>query len=750
MYEVDEHDDSGIFRTKYNVLSINETHTHLRRSWRNHDYQQFADGTPVKGQHKIQSQHSADVHLKDGKVEQVHRSTKAFFRPPNGHPRAENVKEFQEQDIEITAKGYSRLRLRSCSDSQHQRSKRSTMVKEDSYTIVHLTRDTLVFTDARNIKWFETGDEKTKVRPLYEVLRCFVDKSIKEREVGDCSSELHRMVRTDKNVFQVIKQLVHKRNHQNITSWGVYVSALAAHGEYEAQNALARALTTQYPRPLNTKEYETLLVSIHYLSSGPLHASLFNALFSLASGDKKEDHITATAMLVLAGLTERVETGGYNETLRTSIAEMIYNRYRNRSRLYHPDSLDGEMQLRDHIWAFGNLGHHSGLPVILRYIEHNDSSIRSAVILALRKMPQKYTDKHLIRALYQDEEDDVKAAVVKVFIDQHQDLSDSVVKGLEHALWSANEGEALDSAIQEFLENHGNHTKAVQLRQRRRIIHRRKRALFSALHPREYDLGASKQWPLFIGGKWLGAEAFLQLVNKLTITIGVFGGKLEVNLDNFGFIRGHILKFPFKIVEGKAVFKAAATFKNDIPKDLIHTAADAGDDLLGQFDSIASLVTEQIESFREELAQYIPLHIDGYTKFVASLTQFLNNLKTPLQALKGANKVMTFSSGIQVREKGWNLLSGKITKIQYDLAKVTGSEKVFKKRLDDLDRIIGVIDGISKCLPKELPKKFDIDTVLQILRGDSSRHPTAKMPEDFYSQLLFKPSLQFSSSLVKL
>lgn len=760
-YEVEEHDDSGIFRTKYNVLFINERHTHLRRTWTNHDYQQFADGAPVKGQHKIQSQHSADVHLKDGKVEHVHRLTKAFFRPPNGHHRAENVKDFQEQDIEITAKGHSRLRLRSCSDSQHQRSKRSTMVKEDSYTIRYLTRDTLVFSDTRNIKWSETGDEKTKVRPLYEVLRCFVDKSIKEREVADCSSELHRMVRTDKNVFQVIKQLVHKRNHQNITYWGVYVSALAAQGEYKAQNALAHALTTQYPRPLTTKEYETLLVSIHYLSSGPLHASLFNALFSLTSGDEKEDHITAIAMLVLAGLTERVETGGYNETLCASVADMIYNRYRNRSRLYHPDSLDGEMQLRDHIWAFGNLGHHSGLPVILRYIEHDDSSIRSAVILALRKMPQKYTEKHLIRALYQDEEDDVKAAVVKVFIDHHKDLSDSVVKGLEHALWSASEGEALDSAIEEFLENHGSHTKAVQLRQRRRIIHRRKRTLVPALRPREYDLGASKRWSMFIGGEWLGAEAVLQLANKLKIRIGSFGGKLEVNLDNLGFIRGHILKFPFKVVEGKAVFKAAATFKNDIPKDLIHTVADAGDDLLRQFDSVASLVTEQIESFRKELAQYIPLHIDGYTKFVASVTQFVKNLETPLQALKGTNKVMTFSSGIQVKEKGWNLLSGKITKIQYGLAKVTGSEKVFKKRLDDLNRIIGVIDGISKRLPKDLPKKVDINTVLQSLRGDSSRHSTAKIeryfitlgssvPEDFYSQLLFKPSLHFSSSLVKL
>ena len=115
-YEVQEHDDSGIFRTRYNIVSANDTHVHLHRTWRNNDYQQFADGTSAKGRHKVQSQHSAHIHLKDGKVEQVHRSNKAFFRPPDGHPRVENFKGFQdqEQDIEMSTRGYSKLRLRFC------------------------------------------------------------------------------------------------------------------------------------------------------------------------------------------------------------------------------------------------------------------------------------------------------------------------------------------------------------------------------------------------------------------------------------------------------------------------------------------------------------------------------------------------------------------------------------------------------------------------------------------------------------
>ena len=127
IYRVEEHDDSGIFRTKYRVISANDTHAHLHRSWTNQDYQMFADGSPAKAEHRVQSQHSAHIHVKDGKVERVHRTNKAFFKPSNGHPRAENFEGFkgQEQDIEISTKGFSKLTLRSCLGPEYRRSKRS-------------------------------------------------------------------------------------------------------------------------------------------------------------------------------------------------------------------------------------------------------------------------------------------------------------------------------------------------------------------------------------------------------------------------------------------------------------------------------------------------------------------------------------------------------------------------------------------------------------------------------------------------
>ena len=739
-------------------MSANDTHVHLHRTWTNLDYEQFADGTPVKGEHKVQSQHSAHVLLKDGKMDKVHRTSSAFVRPINGNPRAENFKDFRKQDIEMSTSGYSKLTLRLCFDPKQRRSKRSISENEHLKTIRSLTRDSLLFDGAEKIKWSEVGGEKQKTRPLYKVLSCFVDKSVREREIGYCTNELHHMIRNDKSIFRAIKRLIQNRNHQNLTSWAVYVAALTAHGKYEAQNALAHALKTDSPRSLTFEEYETLLLSIFFLPDGPLHSSIVNALFELTLEGEKSEDITSTAMLVLAGITERAKKAGYNVTLIDTVAEMIQRRYRNRSSLYHPESMEYESHLRDHIWAFGNLGHHSGLPVILEHIQHDNSGIRLAVISAMRKMSPKHTDQHLMRVLYQDEHSEVKAAVVNVFRDRHKNLSDSVVQGLEHALWYADKGDTLDSSIQEFLENHGNHTKAVYLRKKRDFIHRRRRAVVAALRPREYELGISKPWRMGVGGEWLGAETALEFANKLKLKVGIFGGKLQVSLDNFARVRAHILKFGFEIVNGKAAFMATASFKNDFPKDLIHNVADAGHDLIRQFDSISSVITEQIDMFRRKLAGYLPLNADELIYFVNAINDFLNDLAFALKAIKGTSKVISFAKDLGVGVKMWSSMIDKNTKIQHNLARLTGFDKVSKKFLTTFDNRLRILHGVSKYLPNDLPENFSIKNLLWTVRKIPAIQQTAKIqeyfmtlgspvPEGFCLPLLFKFSLTFSYTL---
>lgn len=190
-FKVQEHDDSGIFRANYNMLSSNNTHTYIHRTWTNHDYEHFSDGTPAKGKHKVQSEHNTYILLKDGKVKQVHRSTKASFKPTNGHPRAENFEGFQgqHQDIEMSTSGYSKLTLRSCSKPLHERSKRSNAEDEDQKTAESLKSDNLLFTETDKIQWSKMGGEKKeRIRPLYDVLRCFTDKNVKESKIADCSN----------------------------------------------------------------------------------------------------------------------------------------------------------------------------------------------------------------------------------------------------------------------------------------------------------------------------------------------------------------------------------------------------------------------------------------------------------------------------------------------------------------------------------------------------------------------------------
>ena len=169
IYEVQEHDDSGMFRTKYSVMSANDTHAHFHRSLTNQEYQIFADGTPDKAEHRVQSQHNAHIHVKDGKVERVHCANKAFFRPSNGHPRADNCEGFkgQEQDIEMSTKGFSKLTLRSCLGPEHYRSMRSASEEPHVKISRTLNKDNLLFTDTEKTNWSKIGRESKKPRPFH-------------------------------------------------------------------------------------------------------------------------------------------------------------------------------------------------------------------------------------------------------------------------------------------------------------------------------------------------------------------------------------------------------------------------------------------------------------------------------------------------------------------------------------------------------------------------------------------------------
>ncbi|KAK3735013.1 hypothetical protein QZH41_010659, partial [Actinostola sp. cb2023] len=437
--QVEEHDDSGVYLSRYTTLHSNDTHTTVKREWTNKDYLLLSDGTPARGEHKVQSQHRGIVQVIEGQIYKVHRQHNGVFESAKGHPRAENKKEYQEneQDIQIFTSGYSKLTLVGCkelsSKSPHHRSRReATMDDHVQQDLAGLHRDNLVFKDTHKIKWKDVGGDKIKFRPFYEIMRCFTDPTVKDREIGECAREIHKLAQHDNEVFQKICQLVLQRNHQNVTSWSVLVSVLAGHGKYQAQNVLASALLSEYPKKLTLEEYETLLEGIFYIPKGPIQKNLFDALLWNAKRYVNHGHKSPMAMLVLAGLTKRAETAGYNTSLSDIVVQLIHHSYNNKSSIHDPDSKEHVEFLRNHIWAFGNLGHLSGLNTMLKQANHDSSGIRSAVVSGMRKLPKEHTNDFLLNTLYNDEHNDVKAAVMEVYIERHEDLSDKIVQALEH------------------------------------------------------------------------------------------------------------------------------------------------------------------------------------------------------------------------------------------------------------------------------------------------------------------------------
>jgi hypothetical protein len=106
----------------------------------------------------------------------------------------------------------------------------------------------------------------------------------------------------------------------------------------------------------------------------------------------------------------------------------------------------------------------------------------------------------------------VKAGVIEVFLERRQNISDEMREAIEDALWSAEDGDELDSKITEFLDKHGDdsHHTTKQLRKRRAAIRRKKRALIPALKPREFSLGARREWRKGFGGRRAGSEVIMR------------------------------------------------------------------------------------------------------------------------------------------------------------------------------------------------------------------------------------------------
>ena len=758
-YSTEEEDDSGIHFAYYDVNERNSTNLRLLKKWSSDDYLKHADERPIEGERHGKSQYYTSLEIENGAIKNARRSHLSYLHSDKPYNRPLNKPEFQEQpDFAPKASGESHLNLLRCVGFHKKRAKRSS--EKSHYYLRNMKQDTLSHNGVKDVKWSSVGDPSKPKRTFYELLRCYSDLSVKKSELSQCVKELHFLAKTDDEVFKNIVNLTLKRSHLNFSTWSGLVGSIVVRGDYRTQMILSQAILTEDPRPLSEEEHAKLLEAIYFIPVGPLYPELLEALLSLHKNTSKSNEINVRAMLVTSGLVRRCHDAGYNRSLSETIALHLHHSFKTHpARFHHEESETHDEYIWSHICAFGNLGHISALNLITKYLDHDSSGIRYFAVSALRKLPTQHTDHHLLRILRNDEHVTVKAGVIEVFIERRQNLTDELRHAFEDALWISQEGDELDTKITEFLENHDekSHYGIKHLRKRRSSILRKKRAFFPALKPRVFSLGVSKEWKKAFGGGKAGAEAIMRFVNQVKVRIGIFGGSFEVNLDNLALFRAHVIMWSFDIINGKASFKMEAGFKNDIPKDFIHTVTDTVDEILAKVDGMSSIFTEHIQRFLDKFKTYLPFSPDGFLKFISQSVTLLNRTTQVTRFGKNFEQIVIHLRNATHANKFWLKISGLVKKLSKNIDNLsTGS---FTEASYFLNKLVDLFSRLQFTLPRNFPVNFDIEKFLIHINGpfqsttdavkDYFRKHGSSFPKHFFERFHFKVILDFIQSLDK-
>ena len=250
-----------------------------------------------------------------------------------------------------------------------------------------------------------------------------------------------------------------------------------------------------------------------------------------------------------------------------------------------------------------------------------------------------------------------------------------------------------------------------------------------------------------------------RFVNQVKLQISIFGGKFEVDMDNLALLRAHVIKWHFDVINGKAAFKMSARFKNDIPKDLIHTISDTADDILAGVDSITSIFTKHIQNFIDKLKNYLPLDASAFLEFIARAIEFL---RRSIQATRFGNFFSQIVKGLKnaLRANGlWRRIAFLVNKLLQNLKNVRLSSGPFGEAFQFLNKLVDLVLRIGSELPRGLPANFNIKDFLKHISGrfdslgdavsDYFKNLGVSVPGNFFAMLHFKITLRFPISLEK-
>ena len=250
---------------------------------------------------------------------------------------------------------------------------------------------------------------------------------------------------------------------------------------------------------------------------------------------------------------------------------------------------------------------------------------------------------------------------------------------------------------------------------------------------------------------------FIRFANDVKLKIGIFGGSFEVSMDNLALFRAHVLMWRFDVINGKAAFKMAAGFKNDIPKDLIHTISDTADGILAKVDALTSIFAKHIQNFIDKLKNYRPLDAKKFLVFISNAAEFI---KRTIQSTRFGKLFLQIANNLRNASRNnslWQRISDLLTKLLANISKFSFANEPFKKAFQLLAKLADLVTGISSKLPSRFPVNFNIKDFVKHVPGrfktievavaDYFQNQGLNIPGNFLELLRFKISLRFPVSL---
>ena len=230
-------------------------------------------------------------------------------------------------------------------------------------------------------------------------------------------------------------------------------------------------------------------------------------------------------------------------------------------------------------------------------------------------------------------------------------------------------------------------------------------------------------------------------------------------MDNLALLRAHVIKWHFDVINGKAAFKMAARFKNDIPKDLIHSISDTADDILAAADSITSIFTKHIQNFIDKLKNYLPLDSNAFLEFITKAAEFLRRSIQATRFGRFFSQIGKFLKNALRTNGLWRRIATLVNQLLKNLKNLSLSNGPFAEGFQFLTRLVDLVSRIASELPRGFSGSFNIKDFLKHISGrfdsigdavgDYFKKLGLNVPRNFFGMLHFKITLRFPVSLNK-